>query len=497
MKIIAIDQKFDTYEGDILFIPILVNDADILVELDKKFAGNLRDELVATHFSAEFGEELWLDSIKKKKYKACLLGVGEKEKFDPEVARRWAGKAVKLAKSKGGKEVGFWLAKLTSGNDIVQAIAEGAWLSDYRFLRYRKEEGQKEKNKAIKSISLIVGGNTVKAEKSIKEAAVGVLGTIFARDLVNEPSNHLRPSDLAREAMTIADNSGRIQLGILGRKELQENGFGAFLAVAQGSVEEPYLVHLIYRGTKKPKKRIALVGKGITFDAGGISLKPADKIMDMKADMAGAATVLGVFRSLALIDLPLEIHGLVAACENMPGARATKPGDVIKSYSGKTIEVLNTDAEGRLVLADALSYAAKEIMPDTIVDFATLTGACLVALGEYIAGFTTLSDELSSSLMQASLLSGEGLWRLPLARDYHDKMDSDIADIKNITDDKYAGTIMGGMFLQEFVPEAIEFAHIDIAGPAYDEKGKIDYIPKGGTGFGIRLTLAWLKSLIV
>lgn len=494
MKIVVDDKKYGSFTGDAIFFPVFIDDADYLSKIDKFTGGTLRDELVSTGFSAEFGEVLWvqLSSKSKQQIKVCLLGLGEKAKFGAEVLRRWAGKSIALARERGAKNIAYELSQLSTA-DNIQAAAEGAWLSDYRFLKYKKTEAQKWQSKKISQVTIFVTSKQ-KFDESIKDAAIGVLGTTLARNLVNEPANYMRPRDLVDAAVKIADGS-KIELGVLGKKELQENGFGAFLAVAQGSDEEPYLIHLFYSGGEKPEKRIALVGKGVTFDSGGISLKPSDKISDMKVDMAGAAAVLGIFRCLTLIDLPLEIHGIIPVCENLPSGRAILPGDVVTSFSGKTIEILNTDAEGRLVLADALSYVAKNYLPNIIIDFATLTGACKVALGENIAGVMTQSDKLMQSLQEASEKSGEKLWRLPLEGDYHDKMKSEIADIKNITDDKFAGAIMGGLFLQEFVPEEIEFAHIDIAGPACDENGKISYIAKGGTGFGIRTIVHWLKGL--
>lgn len=495
MKILSSNKKYYLEESDILFVPVFVGESEILNEIDELSSGALRDELVASKFNAEFGEHLLCMATGKiKSKKIVLLGLGEKKDTNLETVRRWAGKCLQIAKKHNAKTISIKLPKLSVQSNIAQALAEGLWLADYRFLRFKKDEQKKHEDNRIESATICADAKNDKLDYEIREAAVGVLGTTFARDLTNEPSNHMRPRDLVENAIKIADLSNNIEIGVLGKKELEENEFGALLAVAKGSTEEPYLIHLFYSGSQKAKKRIALVGKGITFDSGGISLKPSDKMSDMKIDMAGAATVLGVFRALATLDLPLEIHGVIPTCENMPSGRATKPGDIVISHNGKSIEILNTDAEGRLVLADALSYVAKEFMPEIIVDFATLTGACMVALGEKIAGLMTESDALAQSITSSTKISGEDLWRLPLVKDYRDKMKSEIADIKNITDDKYAGAIMGGMFLQEFVPNEIEFAHIDIAGPAHETKGDIEYLPKGGTGFGVRTIVNWLKT---
>lgn len=491
MKIIASQSALKKISADVLAIGIQSGNADVLSKLDKELGSGFRDVLVNTKFTAEFGEvvDFYLPGIKANKI--LLFGLGEDD-INIETQRRFAGRCAKFANKNKAETMALYLPPETISSGNIKAIAEALWLSNYRFLKY-KTDADKSAPTLRKTI-IINSINNDQFENEVRSAAAITLGVTLARNLVNEPSNIVTPRYIKDAALEIADSSDKIEVGVLGEKHLIANNFGAFLAVAKGSKEEPYLIHLVYK-PKKPKLRVAVVGKGITFDSGGISLKPSDKLDEMKMDMAGAAAVLGLFRSLSIIDVPIEVHGVIPACENMPGGGAIKPGDVVRSYSNKTIEVLNTDAEGRLVLADALSYVAKNFFPNIIIDMATLTGSCISALGDNIAGLMTHSDKLSRIIEESSTTTGEKIWRLPLEADYQDQMKSDIADIKNITDTKSAGAIMGGMFLQEFVPEEIEFAHIDIAGPSWVKKDDIGYTPKGATGFGVRMLLELILTL--
>ncbi|HLB32310.1 MAG TPA: leucyl aminopeptidase [Patescibacteria group bacterium] len=495
MKINFIKQKYQEVEADLLVVPVASGESQKLNELDKALGGTLKAELVRTGFSAELGATLWCDGGDNiKATKICLLGLGEQAEVNHEIIRRWAGSAIQKARKVVARRVAIVAPKLDSADALVGALVEGLWLADYRFLDYKKEEARKARERAIREVNIIYDGVIGRAKEVMARTAIGVLGATFARDLVNQPSNMVHPRDLAAVAANIAEQSERVNIKTFNREALTKEGFGAILAVAKGSVEEPYLIHLIYKGSK-PLKRITLVGKGITFDSGGLSLKTAESMAEMKVDMAGAATVLGVFRALMLADLPLEVHGLIPACENMPSGRAARPGDVITSYGGKTVEIVNTDAEGRLILADALAYATKNIKPDIMLDLATLTGAAMVALGETVAALMTHDEDLALSITKAAATTGENIWRLPLVKDYLPKYRSDIADIKNIHDDKWAGAIMGGLFLQEFVDESTPFAHIDIAGPVWAAKNGVSYNPKGATGFGVRTLLEWLRHL--
>ena len=294
-------------------------------------------------------------------------------------------------------------------------------------------------------------------------------------------------------AAKIAKQRKDVQLTILNKETMEEMGMQATLAVARGSVHPPVGVHLVYKPKGKRKKRIVIVGKAVTFDSGGLSLKPADGMMTMKIDMAGAATVLGIFDVLPLLKLPLEVHGIFLGVENMPSGHAYRPGDVVKAMNGKTIEVLNTDAEGRVTLADALSYAQK-LEPDVIIDLATLTGACIVALGEEMAAILSNDKKLTQKLLKAAEETGEPLWELPLYAPYQEHIKSRVADIKNIGMRGAAGTISAALFLAHFVGKT-PWAHMDIAGPSYAEREVRPDLPPGGTGYGVRLLVRYLQSL--
>lgn len=491
MKIIAQSGELNKISADILAVGIPSGNAEILNQLDKEFGTEFRDILVRTKFSAEPSEAIDFHIAGNKAGRVLLVGLGEGEATS-ETLRRFAGKCAVFANKTKADTLALSLPSLPVTANTVQTIAEALWLSNYRFLRYKKDGD--EKMPTLSNAIIVAKVKSEQFEKGIRNAAAAVLGVTLTRDLANEPSNVVTPAHLKNIATQLSESSKKIEVGILEEPHLKANNFGALLAVAKGSKEKPYLIHLVYKA-KNPKLRLAVVGKGITFDSGGISLKPSEKMEEMKMDMSGAAAVLGLFRALSLIDLPIEIHGIIPTCENMPGGGATKPGDVVRSYDGKTIEIVNTDAEGRLILADALAYVSKNFLPNTIIELSTLTGACMVALGEKIAGLMSSNDRLCEQLQAASKNTGEELWRMPLVEDYKDKLKSEIADIKNISDDRTAGVIMGGLFLNEFVPKEISFAHIDIAGPAWENKGDLGYMPKGATGFGVRLLLEYLKEL--
>jgi leucyl aminopeptidase len=314
---------------------------------------------------------------------------------------------------------------------------------------------------------------------------------IMARNLVNEPANALTPSVFAEHAKRMAKLSG-LGLKILGPKEIEKQGMGLFLGVARGSEEEPRLIHLTYESEESPKDApvIVLVGKGLTFDAGGLSLKGHEDMMTMKADMGGAAAVFGAMQAIAALRPRCTVHGILAATENMPDGRAIRPGDVLRSKKGLTVEVLNTDAEGRLVLADALAYA-QELRPTDLIDTATLTGACVVALGRITAGMFTIDDGLADTLRAAWQKSGEKFWRMPLETEMRELLKSEVADIKNIGE-RYGGAITAALFLKEFIePSTERWAHLDIAGPVLSNK-EGGYVLKGATGFGVRTLIEFI-----
>jgi len=333
------------------------------------------------------------------------------------------------------------------------------------------------------------GRSTREVGQGARTGEVFALATWFARDLVNSPANDVHPTYLAKAATDLAKEKG-LTVEVLDRAECQKLGMGAFLGVAAGSEQPPCFIHLTY-APARPRKKVAIIGKGITFDAGGLDLKTAEGMLRMKDDMSGAAAVLGVMRALPDLKPPVEVHGLVAATENMPSGSAIRPGDVLKAMNGTTIEIGNTDAEGRLTLADAISYANAKIKPDEMVDLATLTGACVVALGPLVSGLFANNRGLAGRLRAAADQAGERLWELPLVDEYREFLKSEVADLNNVGP-RGGGAITAGLFLKEFAGET-PWAHVDIAGPAFSEKD-LPLAPKGGTGVAVRTLLAYLTA---
>jgi leucyl aminopeptidase len=374
----------------------------------------------------------------------------------------------------------------TSEEYFIQSIAEGIHLGNYTFDKYKSE-----KKKPV-SVSIFIHYTDQKSLKSAISISDKLMSAVyFARNLVNEPANNLSPMDLASQAKNELTKVG-VKVSIFDHAELKRRKMNAILSVGGASDKPPCLITLHYKPIGKAKKKIALVGKGVTYDAGGLSLKPTASMLEMKSDMAGGAAVIGIIETAALLKLPIEIIGIIPAVENMINGSSYKPSDIIKSYSGKTIEVKDTDAEGRIILADALHYASQQ-KPDEIIDFATLTGACVVALGEIAAGLFTADDKLADSLLNSGTKTFERLWRLPFWNEYKDMIKSEIADVANLGP-RWGGAITAGKFLEHFVDEKIPWAHLDIAGPAIKHKEN-NYTKKYDTGFGVRLLVDYLMNI--
>jgi len=367
-----------------------------------------------------------------------------------------------------------------------QALVEGTCLATYRFDRYRTDKRDQLPPALTRMTLLTEKSPSAPVEAGANDARIICDAVALARDLVNEPGNVKSPEYLADRARAAAKEWG-FRCQVLDRKKLEAEGMGALLGVAQGSVREPRLIVMEYQGGNG--RPIALVGKGVVFDAGGISLKPAEKMDEMKMDMAGGAAVLGTMAAAARLKLPVNLVGVIPAVENLPSGSAIRPGDILQSMAGKSIEVLNTDAEGRLILADALAFAAR-FEPRVVIDLATLTGACIIALGHHATAILGNHQGLIRQLIQAGEETGERLWQLPLWDDYAGQLKSDIADIKNIGG-RPAGTITAAAFLKRFA-EKMTWAHLDIAGTAWEEKGR-GYLTKGGTGVGVRLLTEYLS----
>lgn len=410
---------------------------------------------------------------------------------DPAEAGRLAGG--RAIQGLAGMPVGSAVVVLPAEVDdrFVQGLTEGLVLASYRFDRYRKPD---ERATSVETVTLLTPTNsdTNVLTMAFERGLILSDATCLARDLVNEPPNQLTPTALADRATALAGKCG-LQSQVFGRKELAEQGFGALLGVARGSTEEPRFIILEHDGEDANSAPLILVGKGLTFDSGGLSLKTAKGMEDMKIDMGGAAAVLGAMQAISRLGCRQRVVGLIPAVENMTGPSAQRPGDVVRSISGVTIEVLNTDAEGRLVLSDALGYAER-YQPAAVVDAATLTGSVVVALGQHAAGLLGTDEPLMTAVEAAAVVSGERVWRLPLWEVYEQSLKSKVADIKNIGDGG-AGTILGAAFLKRFV--SYPWAHLDIAGTAWDVKG-VSYQPSRATGYGARLfaelATSWIDS---
>ncbi|MCS6797977.1 MAG: leucyl aminopeptidase [Myxococcota bacterium] len=372
----------------------------------------------------------------------------------------------------------------------VRAAAEGVLGGAYRFDRYRTKDRSGERR--LREVVLVVGAPIDAAMRGALEAGRIVGESVcLVRDLVNMPPNDLTPTALAEAARAQCAPLG-IDVTIWDRAQIKKNNMPLLEAVGRGSGQEPRFVHLRYRPRGRARSRVVFVGKGLTFDSGGLCIKTAKQMADMKCDMAGAAATIGIVRAAARLRLPVEVHGLLGCVENMSGDHAYRPGDVFPSRLGKTVEIINTDAEGRLVLADVLAYGA-ELEPDCMIDHATLTGACMVALGRYCAGLYANDETLAAQYLEAARTAGEQFWRMPLLDDLRETLRSEVADIKH-TGDQYGGSITAALFLREFVGKT-RWVHADIAGPAYLESPH-DVQPKGGTGFGVATGVRFLESLV-
>ncbi len=463
----------------------------LALALDKLFAGGLKRAMEAGEFTGKKGSQANLLAPKAGFQRVLLLGMGKAEAFNARRAEELGGAmAVALAKEAEAVVLGEALDPTLAAH-----IGLGARLRAYKFEKYRTTLKDDEKTKFAKLT--ILAADAVKSRAAYAPLAAVADGVELTRDLVTEPANVLYPAEFAERLEALRKLGVKVE--VFDRKDLEKLGFGSLLSVSWGSAREPRMVVMQWLGAsggagtdgKKPKKAkepIAFIGKGVTFDTGGISIKPAAGMEDMKWDMAGAGAVAGVMAALAGRKARVDAVGLVGLVENMPSGSAVRPGDVVKSYSGQTIEILNTDAEGRLVLADVLYYAQERFAPKYMIDLATLTGAIIVGLGHEYAGLFSNSDELCEKLIAAGKATGEELWRMPLAapgESYDKNLKSAIADMQNIGGGRAGGSITAAQFLQRFV-NARPWAHLDIAGMAWAAKD-LPTTPKGATAYGVRL----------
>ncbi len=424
--------------------------------------------------------------------KILLIGLGKYDDLDHNKIRQIGGIiSVKARELNSQNIVVSNFYKTTNKN--VETIVEGLSLSLYEFNKYKSNNENSSNFSDSCNIILISEDGQLELEQIVKKTLIMVESVCYARDLANSPPNILTPAQLANSASSLED-TGKIKVKILDKYQMENVGLNGIVSVGKGSENPAKLIILEHNQGISGEKPILLVGKAVTFDTGGISIKPSDKMDEMKFDKSGGCNILGIFKALSMLNVPINVIGIVPSVENMPSSSSYRPGDIIKMYNGKTVEVLNTDAEGRLILADALSYGIDRYSPKCIIDFATLTGACIIALGANIAGAVGNNDVLIQKILRSSEETGEKIWQLPLFEEFFDLIKSNIANIKNIGG-RTGGAITAAAFLSHFVND-VPWVHIDIAGTAWTQDGTIEksYNPKGATGFGIRTILKLLEQ---
>ncbi len=491
MKLTFVPRSLLEAEGDVLIVGAYAEEKRLppaVAALDRALKGLLSEVLRSEKFEGKPDQVTSVHTAGRLPAKRVLVvGLGKRKDLNPEVVRRASAAALRRSRDLGAKIVSAQLlGDGLSPKARAQALAEGALLGTYTFDRYKREKNQK----VVAELRVVDPQRRLQphVQDGLGLGEIFATATCFARDLVNEPANHVTPTYLSKVAAQIA-KEGRLRLKVYDRADCQKMGMGAYLGVAQGSHEPPKFIHLAYAPRTRPRRKVAVVGKGITFDSGGLDLKPADGMLRMKDDMSGAAAVLAIMRSLPALGLPLEVHGIIAATENMPSGAAQRPGDIVRAMNGTTIEIGNTDAEGRLTLADALAYAVKEVKPQEIIDLATLTGAIVVALGNLCSGVMWSNKPLADRVLAASEAAGERMWPLPLIDEYKELLKSDVADLNNVGP-RGGAALTAGLFLRDFAGST-PWVHVDIAGTAFSEKD-LPLGPKGGTGVGVRTLLAYL-----
>ncbi len=500
---IKINQKSDSplnHKTECLILPCLEEkkQGGTLKDIDTALNGAITTAFENKRFEAKSNQTLLLScNGNLKADNLLLIGIGKTKDLTTEKICKASGIAANLAEKSNFKSVSAYLGcfeKIAKGpryGEFAGAVVEGTGLAIYHFDEYKSQDEKDDPPSRLQNLTLVTESKTKTAilRKTINRAEKIVSAVHAARDLISHPGNTATPTYLADHAKKIARKS-KITCKVLGKKEMGELGMGALLGVSRGSHEPPALIVLEYFGTAKKQAPTVIVGKGVTFDTGGISLKPVAGMDEMKMDMSGAATTLSTLQAIADLKLPVNVIGIVAAVENMPGGSAIKPGDILKSLSGKTIEVLNTDAEGRLVLADALTYAQR-YKPKEVIDLATLTGAVIMALGHQAAAVIGTNPAMIKRLKESGDATGERVWELPLWEEFDKATKSDIADLKNIASPGVgAGSSMGAAFLKAFAGDQ-PWTHIDIAGTAWGEATA--YTPKGASGYGVRLLIHYLE----
>jgi leucyl aminopeptidase len=502
-RVTAVRVAVDEHETELLVLHVFERDSDavgFVAKVDRLYGGAINRVLQSGDFSGRRNDTLvvYPPDPECRIRRVLLIGVGKREDHTVEQLRRAVGTAVRVAERMSISEISVSVGHVHhlsehmgdyyAGLAAVEAAMLAAW--DFRELKTQPEDSAPRAG--LESMTLIAHGEDERHElaRAVQHGCITARGANIARDLQQRPGNVATPTFIADRASAIAERFG-LRVTVLDRAQMREEGLHALLAVAQGSQEEPRFVVLEYRGGDEDAPPLALVGKGVTFDSGGISIKPSERMEEMKYDMSGAAAVIGAMHAIAELELSINVVAIVPLTENMPSGTAVKPGDVISTHFGKTVEVINTDAEGRLILADALSYA-RRFNPAAIVDCATLTGACVIALGHHAIGLMGNHGRLIDEVRAAGQRTGERCWPMPLWDEYREQIESSIADIRN-SGGRAAGAITAGWFLKEFVRDDVPWVHLDIAGTSYRDEAA-PYLRKGAAGVPARLLIDWVRA---
>lgn len=477
--------RIDQKQTPLLVIGVYENQNDFsyLSGINSALYSTIKEMILNKEFNANLGMSLVLSTMDKAPTKKItLIGLGKKERFSNETARIVSAKAAIKVKEMGISE--FSLILLSNIDEgLIEAICEGVGLSLYSFNRYKTNDSKNELT--VNQATILINTDMPNIQSIVDRTSLMVEAVNFARDLSNLPPNDCSPSQLATIAVSVATEYG-LKHRIIERYEMESMGLNGIVSVGKGSHFPPKLIILEYHGSTDNRKPYLLVGKGVTFDTGGISLKDSDKMDEMKFDKSGGCNIIAIMKAVASLKLAINVIGLIPSVENMPSSTSYRPGDIIKMYNGKTVEVLNTDAEGRLILADALAFGISSFNPKAVVDLATLTGACIIALGTNVAAVIGRNKKFIEELSNVSEATGEKLWELPLYEEFYEQIKSSVADIKNVGG-RPGGAITAAAFLSNFT-NGLPWIHIDIAGTAWTQEGTYErgYNPKGATGFGIR-----------
>lgn len=493
MEFLAIPSFQSRKPADALVIPFWKSNKQVQPAYDTDIFHKILSEPLAAHdFHAKEGETMVLYVSGHPEKRIILLGLGVQSNITIEKLRRAYSSITKICHKLKLKHLNFCLPTCPSmaQEDIMRGLSEGLLLPNYSFTALKHDSIKDDKPVMLEKATLIAASKTDLA--IAKKCAVLMESVYFVRDLVNGNADDVTPQYLAAVAKGLEKTCSHVKTTIFDKKRIEKEKMGLLLAVNRASSLDPAFIIVTYKGNPKVSDQTVLIGKGITFDTGGLLIKPRGGMETMKDDMAGAAAAMGVIHAISALDLKINVTAVIPSTENSIGSKSYKPGDVYTSYSGKTVEIVDTDAEGRLVLADAIAYAVKNLKPSRMIDIATLTGSIMVALGEEASGLMSNDDVLADLLARAGSETGERVWRMPLYEEYKDQLKSDIADIKN-TGSRFGGAITAAMFLQEFVGK-LPWAHLDIAGTAFSADSK-RYLPKYATGVGVRLLVSLLESL--